>query len=87
VATRKAFGLALAALGKIDDRIVVLDGDVKNSTGTEEFEKEFPRRFFQMYIGEQNMAGAAAGLAACGWVPFAATFACFLTRGFGAFEK
>ena len=80
VATRKAFGLALEALGKIDDRIVVLDGDVKNSTGTEEFEKEFPRRFFQMYIGEQNMAGAAAGLAASGWVPFAATFACFLSR-------
>jgi transketolase len=80
VATREAFGRALAELGKFDSRIVVLDGDVKNSTGTEEFEKQFPARFFQMYIGEQNMTGVAMGLAACGWVPFATSFASFLSR-------
>jgi transketolase len=68
------------ALGKVEERIVVLDGDVKNSTGTLDFQKEFPHRFFQMYIGEQNMAGAAMGLSACGWIPFATTFACFLSR-------
>ena len=80
VATRKAFGEALAALGKLNSEIVVLDGDVKNSTYTDAFEKQCPDRFFQMYIAEQNMIGAAMGLAAKGKIPFAATFACFLTR-------
>lgn len=80
VATRQAFGKALAALGRTDPRVVVLDGDVKNSTFTEEFEKEFPDRFFQMFIAEQNMIGAAMGLAARGKIPFAASFACFLSR-------
>ena len=82
VATRKAFGEALAFLGKLNSEIVVLDGDVKNSTYTEDFEKESPERFFQMYIAEQNMIGAAMGLAAKGKIPFASTFACFLTRAF-----
>ncbi|MGH9629955.1 MAG: transketolase, partial [Bryobacteraceae bacterium] len=82
VATRKAFADALAALGKVSERIVSLDGDVKNSTYTEEFEKEFPKRFFQMYIAEQNMVGSAMGLAAKGEIPFAATFACFLSRAY-----
>jgi transketolase len=81
VATREAFGLALAALGEVDERILVLDGDVKNSTGAQAFEDAFPRRFFQMYIGEQNMMGVAMGVAASGWVPFATSFASFLTRG------
>ena len=80
VATRSGFGDALAALSQADPRIVALDGDVKNSTYTEEFQKEAPARFFQGYIAEQNMVGMAMGLAARGHVPFASTFACFLTR-------
>jgi transketolase len=81
-ATRKAFGVALAALGKTNPAIVALDGDVKNSTYTEDFEKACPDRFFQMYIAEQNMVGAAMGLAAAGKIPFASTFACFLSRAY-----
>ena len=82
VATRKAFGDALAAIGKEDRRIVVLDGDVKNSTHTEEFQKVAGDRFFQGYIAEQNMIGVAMGLAARGKIAFASTFACFLTRAY-----
>ncbi|MFN7995421.1 MAG: transketolase [Bryobacteraceae bacterium] len=82
VATRKAFGDALAALGKNDPRIVVLDGDVKNSTYTEEFLKVCPDRFFECFIAEQNMVGAAVGLAAHGKIPFASTFGCFFTRAY-----
>jgi transketolase len=82
VATRKGFGDGLAALGEADPRVVVLDGDVRNSTYTEEFEKVAPQRFLEGYIAEQNMTGMAMGLAARGRVPFAATFACFLTRAF-----
>jgi transketolase len=62
--------------------VVGLDADVKNSTFTEPFGKRFPDRFFQNFIAEQNMVGAAVGLAACGRIPFAATFACFLTRAY-----
>jgi len=80
VATRNAFGEALAALGKVDKRIVVLDGDVENSTFTEDFQKVAPERFFECYIAEQNMVGVTMGLAARGKIPFASTFACFLTR-------
>jgi transketolase len=80
VATRKAFGQALAAIGKLDTRIVVLDGDVKNSTYTEDFMKVAPERFFEGYIAEQNMVGMATGFAARGKIPFAGTFACFLSR-------
>jgi transketolase len=82
VATREAFGAALAMLGQVNPNIVVLDGDVKNSTHTEEFQKKFPARFFQDFIAEQNMLGAAMGFAARGRVPFASTFACFLTRAY-----
>jgi len=81
-ATRKAFGNALARLGKAYPRVVVLDGEVGNSTYTEIFEKEFPNRFFQMYIAEQNMAGVALGLAKRGKIPFAATFGAFWARAF-----
>lgn len=81
-ATRKGFGDGLAALAAADRRVVVLDGDVKNSTYTEEFEKAAPDRFLQGYIAEQNMTGMAMGLAARGHVPFVATFACFLTRAY-----
>jgi transketolase len=82
VATRKAFADGLAALGKSDPRIVVVDGDVKNSTYTEDFDKVAPGRFFQGYIAEQNMLGMTMGLAARGRIAFAATFACFLTRAY-----
>jgi transketolase len=80
VATREAYGTALAALGRIDSRIVALDADVKNSTFSERFEKEFSHRFFQTFIAEQVMVGASMGLAARGAIPFPSTFACFLTR-------
>ena len=82
VATRQAFGAALTKLGAIDPEIVVLDGDVRNSTGTESFAEKFPDRFFQSYIAEQNMVGTALGLAAGGKRPFAATFAAFLSRAY-----
>ena len=79
-ATRDGYGKALVKLGQADPRIVALDGDVKNSTRTEGFAQALPERFFQSYIAEQNMAGTALGLAVCGKIPFAASFACFLTR-------
>ena len=80
VATREAYGTALAALGAVDPRIVALDADVKNSTFSDKFEQEHPDRFYQMFIAEQVMVGAALGLASRGAIPFPSTFACFLTR-------
>jgi transketolase len=77
-ATRDAFGEALRDIGKNDARIVVVDGDVNNSTRTEWFAKVAPERFFNMGIAESNMVGVAAGLAASGKVPFVASFAIFL---------
>lgn len=82
VATREAFGAALAALGEANSSVVALDADVKNSTFTEKFGKQFPDRFFENFIAEQNMLGAAVGLAAAGKIPFAATFAAFFTRAY-----
>ncbi len=82
VAPRRGFGDSLAALAKIDFRIVVLDGDVKNSTYTEEFEAVAPNSFFQGYIAEQNIIGMSMGLAARGRIPIASMFACFLTRAY-----
>ncbi len=82
VATREAFGAALVALGDVNPSVVGLDADVKNSTFTDKFGKKFPDRFFENFIAEQNMVGAAVGLAACGKIPFVATFACFLTRAY-----
>jgi transketolase len=82
VATRNAFGNALTKLGSVYPQVVVLDGDVKNSTMTEMFAEEFPERFFESYIAEQNMTGTALGLAVSGKIPFAATFACFLSRAY-----
>ncbi|HOT69220.1 MAG TPA: transketolase [Candidatus Saccharicenans sp.] len=79
-ATRLAYGLALEKLGRVNDRVVVIDGDVKNSTYTDKFFSAFPNRAFESYIAEQNMIGLAIGLAAKGFLPFAATFAAFLTR-------
>jgi transketolase len=80
IATREAYGQALVRLGATDPRVVVLDGDVKNSTFAERFFEAFPERSFEAFIAEQNMVSAAAGLAAQGLVPFASSFACFLTR-------
>jgi len=82
VATREAYGTALAKLGKADARVVALDADVKNSTFSDRFEKAFPGRFFQSYIAEQAMVGAAMGLASRGAIAFPSTFACFLTRAY-----
>jgi transketolase len=80
VATREAWGTALAALGGVDPRVVALDADVKNSTFSDRFEKAHPDRFYQSFIAEQVMVGAAMGLAARGAIAFPSTFACFLTR-------
>jgi transketolase len=80
VATREAYGSALVALGRVDPRVVALDADVGNSTFSEKFEKAYPDRFYQMFIAEQAMVGAAMGLAARGAIAFPSTFACFLTR-------
>jgi len=81
VATREAYGTALAALGALDQRIVALDADVKNSTFSDRFEKVFPERFYQTFIAEQAMIGAAMGLASRGAIAFPSSFACFLERG------
>jgi transketolase len=75
--TRVAFGEALAEAGT-DERIVVLDGDVNNSTYTNRFQDKYPQRFFNVGIAESNLVGMAAGLAACGKIPVAASFAVFL---------
>jgi transketolase len=80
VATREAYGAALVRLGEADARVVALDADVKNSTFSDKFEKAFPDRFYENFIAEQVMVGAAMGLAARGAIPFPSTFACFLTR-------
>jgi transketolase len=82
VATREAYGTALAKLGDGDDRIVALDGDVKNSTFSEKFEERHADRFFENFIAEQVMIGSAMGLASRGAIPFPSTFAAFLTRAY-----
>jgi transketolase len=82
VATRKAFGDALKALGDVDDKVVVLDADLSKSTMTLTFAKAHPRRFFDMGIAEANMIGTAAGLALSGLTPFCCSFACFLSGRF-----
>ncbi|MCS7224975.1 MAG: transketolase [Armatimonadetes bacterium] len=82
VATREAYGDALVALGAAYPDLVVLDGDVKNSTFSEKFFAAYPDRFFECFIAEQNMVGVAVGLAARGKRPFLSSFACFLTRAF-----
>ena len=81
-ATRKAFGDALVALGKARGDIVAIDGEVGNSTYTEEFSQALPERFFQAYIAEQQMVATAVGLQVRQWKPFAATFAAFLSRAY-----
>ncbi len=80
VATRAAYGAALAALGGVDSRVVALDADVSNSTFSQDFEAAHADRFYETYIAEQVMAGMAMGLASRGAIPFPSTFAAFLTR-------
>ncbi|HET9081814.1 MAG TPA: transketolase [Trebonia sp.] len=82
VATRKAYGDALVALGARDSRVVALDGEVSNSTYAYEFARAFPDRYFEMFIAEQQMVAAATGLAVRGYKAFASTFAAFLTRAY-----
>jgi transketolase len=82
-ATRKAYGLALAALGAMDGSVVALDGEVSNSTHSEEFAKAHPDRFFEMFIAEQQMVAAAVGIQVGErWIPFASTFAAFFARAY-----
>jgi len=83
LATREAFGKALAALGKVNPNVVVLDADLSKSTYTAEFGKAFPDRFFECGIAEANMVGIGAGLASVGKIPFASSFSVFLlNKGF-----
>ena len=82
VATRKAYGEALAAVGSARGDVVALDGEVSNSTYAEIFAKAHPDRYFEMYIAEQQMVAAAVGLQVRDYVPFASTFAAFLTRAY-----
>lgn len=76
-ATRQSYGEALVELGKENDKIVVLDADLATATKTIEFAKEFPDRFFDIGIAEADMIGTAAGMATCGKIPYASTFAVF----------
>jgi transketolase len=82
VATRKAYGDALVAVGAADPKVVALDGEVSNSTYASEFAHAYPDRYFEMFIAEQQMIAAANGLAVRGYKPFASTFAAFLTRAY-----
>lgn len=76
-ATRQSYGEALLELGKENEKIVVFDADLSTATKTNLFAKEFPNRFFDMGIAEQNMISTAAGMATCGKIPYASTFAVF----------
>src|SRR5438874_11001980 len=76
--TREAFGLALAKLGEENSDVVVVDGDVHNSTRTDFFAKKFPERFFNVGIAESDLEGIAAGLACCGKRSWLSSFACFV---------
>jgi transketolase len=88
MATRRAYGIALRALGQSNDRVVVLDCDVSNSSYADFFKKDaaLASRFFECKIAEQNMYSVAAGLSAAGKIPFCSTFAKFVTRGYDQIE-
>jgi len=81
VATRKAYGDALTALGERRD-VVAMDGEVSNSTHADEFAQKYPERFFEMYIAEQQLVAAAVGFSVRGYRPFASTFAAFFSRAY-----
>ena len=82
VATREAYGTALAKLARVSPAVVAVDGDTKNSTFSERIKEVAADRLIEGYIAEQNMVGVALGLASEGKIPFASTFACFLTRAY-----
>ncbi len=82
VATRKAYGDALAALGSGRGDVVALDGEVSNSTYADIFAKAHPERYFEMFIAEQQLVAAAVGLQVLGWRPFASSFAAFFSRAY-----
>ncbi|HEY6150058.1 MAG TPA: transketolase [Gaiellaceae bacterium] len=82
VATRRAYGDALAALGAARGDVVALDGEVSNSTYAEIFKDAHPDRYFEMYIAEQQLVAAAVGLQVRGWVPFGSSFAAFFSRAY-----
>ncbi len=82
VATRKAYGDSLRALGSMRGDVVALDGEVSNSTHSEEFRAAHPERYLEMYIAEQQMVAAAVGIQVRGWRPFASTFAAFFSRAY-----
>lgn len=88
VATRRAYGIALRALGRVNKKVVVLDADVSNSTFSEMFKKDSGSadRFFECKIAEQNMVGVGAGLSAGGKIPFISTFSKFFTRAYDQIE-
>jgi len=82
VATREAYGTALAKLAKSSNAVVAIDGDTKNSTFSDRLKAVAPERFAEAFIAEQNMVGVALGMATEGKIPFASTFACFFTRAY-----
>jgi len=82
VATREAYGFGLKRVGAVNKHVVAISGDVKNSTFSEIFQDAYPDHFYQGFIAEQNLVSTAVGLAARGKVPFADTFACFLSRAY-----
>jgi transketolase len=82
VATRKAYGEAITALANVRGDVVALDGEVSNSTHSEDFREAHPDRYFEMFIAEQQLVSAAVGMQARGWVPFASTFSAFLSRAY-----
>ena len=88
LATRRAYGIALRALGGINDKVIVLDADVSNSTFADTFAKQsdLADRFLECKIGEQNMISVAAGLSAAGKIPFCSTFSKFFTRAYDQIE-
>ena len=82
VATRKAYGEAIAALANVRGDVVALDGEVSNSTHSEDFREAHPDRYFEMFIAEQQLVAAATGMQVRGWTPFVSTFAAFLSRAY-----
>jgi len=82
VATREAYGQALVRIGAVDQRVVAMDGDTKNSTYSDKFLKRFPDRFTECFIAEQNLVGVAVGFSTRGKVPFASTFSTFFSRAY-----
>jgi transketolase len=82
LATRKAYGNAITKLGAQNQKVIVLDAEMNNSTFANIFAAAFPKRYFEMFIAEQNMVSAAVGLARMSKIPFVSTFGSFLTRAF-----